>query len=316
MRLGKGCHHYSHHPSCGFAWVLVALMLLGCAVSGGLLRAKALAPAAERLDTPDKTPEGLSKSDWTGIRVAHEGWKHSFQPIKSGWQARNPGQQWTTKFDARGFLTTPKEAAWTWGLELTSYGMGEHQTPVGASAPAIKAEGQRLSYQWDVTIQEWWVNDTRGLEHGYTISQRPSSPTLAVSSSLILSLTTRGNLQPKITPDALGVLFQDDSGTTVLNYTGLKVWDADGKTLVSRFEAAEEKTIRLVVDDHAARYPITIDPIAQQAYLKAHQVNAGDNFGFAVAVSGDTVVVGAHNEDSNTTGVKEPLNKQALSQSA
>ena len=33
---------------------------------------------------------------------------------------------------------------------------------------------------------------------------------------------------------------------------------------------------------------------SQQAYLKASNSDAGDSFGFAVAVSGDTVVVGAY----------------------
>lgn len=42
---------------------------------------------------------------------------------------------------------------------------------------------------------------------------------------------------------------------------------------------------------------------SQQAYLKASNSNAGDEFGESVAVSGDTVVVGAHWEDSNATGV-------------
>ena len=52
--------------------------------------------------------------------------------------------------------------------------------------------------------------------------------------------------------------------------------------------------LRLRVDDRDARYPLTIDPIAQQAYLKASNTGAGDHFGISVAVSGDTVVVGAH----------------------
>ncbi len=42
---------------------------------------------------------------------------------------------------------------------------------------------------------------------------------------------------------------------------------------------------------------------SQQAYLKASNTDAGDRFGSSVAVSGDTVVVGAHGEDSNATGV-------------
>jgi len=41
----------------------------------------------------------------------------------------------------------------------------------------------------------------------------------------------------------------------------------------------------------------------QQAYLKASNTGAGDNFGNSVAVSGDTVVIGALSEASNATGV-------------
>ena len=42
---------------------------------------------------------------------------------------------------------------------------------------------------------------------------------------------------------------------------------------------------------------------AQQAYLKASNTGPNDNFGYAVAVSGDTVAVSAHTEASNATGI-------------
>jgi hypothetical protein len=42
---------------------------------------------------------------------------------------------------------------------------------------------------------------------------------------------------------------------------------------------------------------------SQQAYLKASNTEAGDEFGSAVAISGDTIVIGAEGEDSNATGV-------------
>ncbi|MBK8434277.1 MAG: FG-GAP repeat protein, partial [Chloroflexi bacterium] len=42
---------------------------------------------------------------------------------------------------------------------------------------------------------------------------------------------------------------------------------------------------------------------SQQAYLKASNTGADDNFGWTVAVEGDTLVVGAWGEDSNATGV-------------
>jgi hypothetical protein len=41
---------------------------------------------------------------------------------------------------------------------------------------------------------------------------------------------------------------------------------------------------------------------SQQAYLKASNTGEGDNFGDSVAISGNTVVVGADYEDSNATG--------------
>jgi hypothetical protein len=41
----------------------------------------------------------------------------------------------------------------------------------------------------------------------------------------------------------------------------------------------------------------------QQAYIKASNTGASDSFGRAVAVSGDTMVIGAYLEDSDTTGI-------------
>ncbi len=55
----------------------------------------------------------------------------------------------------------------------------------------------------------------------------------------------------------------------------------------------------------------------QQAYLKASNTGADDGFGWAVAVSGDTVVVAAYNEDSNATGVNgDPANNSATESGA
>ena len=276
---------------------------------------------------------GLAKSDWQPIRAAYEAGRHAFQPTESGWQARNPGQQWLTTFDKRGFVARPKDGGWQWGLELQNYGFGENQRAI-SGVPSVKAAGQRLTYSWDANVQEWFVNDQRGLEHGFTIVERPLSPSEgerdgARGKPLSFTLAVRGGLRPHVTTDALGVEFRDGAGATVLTYSGLKVWDADGQVLPSRFETVDgrarhsvraageaedviassrraedcEPCLRLLVDERGARYPLTIDPIAQQAYLKASNTGANDRFGLSVAVSGDTVVVGASDEDSNATGV-------------
>ncbi|MEZ5301988.1 MAG: hypothetical protein R3F11_15285 [Verrucomicrobiales bacterium] len=54
----------------------------------------------------------------------------------------------------------------------------------------------------------------------------------------------------------------------------------------------------------------------QQAYLKAGNAGAADRFGGAVAISGDTVVVGATGEDSGTSGVNSIPDEEGKSNGA
>ena len=57
--------------------------------------------------------------------------------------------------------------------------------------------------------------------------------------------------------------------------------------------------------DSGAAYVFVRDETnwVQQAYLKASNTGTGDRFGYSVAISGDTIIVGAVDEDSNATGV-------------
>jgi hypothetical protein len=50
---------------------------------------------------------------------------------------------------------------------------------------------------------------------------------------------------------------------------------------------------------------------SQQAYLKASSTGVYDNFGISVAISGDTLVVGAKGEDGSATGVNGADNNSA-----
>jgi uncharacterized repeat protein (TIGR02543 family) len=106
-----------------------------------------------------------------------------------------------------------------------------------------------------------------------------------------LDISVRGGLRPQVSTEGTCVAFLNESGGTALTYGGLKAWDADGKSVRSRFVADGATSIRIEADDESARYPITIDPVAQQAYLKAAVIQTAV-FGSSVAVSGDTVVVG------------------------
>ncbi len=57
------------------------------------------------------------------------------------------------------------------------------------------------------------------------------------------------------------------------------------------------------------------DAVIQQAYLKASNTGAKDRFGGAVAVDGDTMVIGASGEDSGASGVNGDDNDNGLNDS-
>ncbi len=74
--------------------------------------------------------------------------------------------------------------------------------------------------------------------------------------------------------------------------------------------AATSETISMSAEDWAQIYTLvpsleaSIPPDTQQAYLKASNPEANDYLGYqAMALSGDTLVIGAYSEDSNAVGV-------------
>ena len=254
-------------------------------------------------------PDGLSSSDWSSIRAAYEAGRHQVFAVEDGHQARNPGQKWTTVFDGRGFCTKPDAGGWSFGLDLMNYGWGDASFSFTGDQPqTVTATGDRLEYAWDDRLTEWYVNDGRGLEHGYTVRERPAG----ASGPLSLELAVRGDLTPRVEAEGRDVRFVDETGAVVIRYAGLKVFDADGRALEAGFEGSAG-WLHLSVEDQGARYPLTIDPVVQQEYLKASNTNASDQFGYAVAVSGDTVVVGAPYEASNATGIDGDESDNSLS---
>jgi hypothetical protein len=283
---------------------LLTLILMGLAV---------LVPQARADDA--RVPEGLSSSDWSSIRAAYEAHRHAAyadEAVPGHFRAKNPRQQWVTRFDGRGFSTTPNDGGWSWGLDLVSYGRGDTQRTIDGTA-SVATHGTRVEYHWNPSLTEWYINDQNGFEHGYTLHERPEAANDAHSvadAMLHFTLAVRGNLCPRVSENGRDVAFTTGIGSDVLNYNDLKVFDADGLHLAASFQSTTTSTgtpaLLLTIDDTNARYPLTIDPTAQQAYLKAFvssSVDPEDRFGSSVSVLGNTVVVGAPFEDSNATGM-------------
>jgi hypothetical protein len=248
------------------------------------------------LSTPS-VPDGLATDDWASIRAAYEAGRHAVFAADGLHRARNPGQQWTTHFDGRAFTTCPDSGAWSWGLQLEAYGWGAAE-PLAAASAVVSTTGQRVAYAWDERLTEWYVNDQRGLEHGFTLDSRPAG----ALGELALELSIRGDLRPIVSHNGRDVRFVDASGGAVLTYAGLTVFDAERTPLTAGWSLVGGR-LQLRVADQSACYPLTIDPVAQQAYLKASNAEYADHFGWSVAVFGDTVVVGAKDERSTATGI-------------
>lgn len=236
-------------------------------------------------------PKGLSDPDWAAIRKEHMRHRQAAYPAGGGWKARNFQQNWSTYFDGRGFEVTPSEASWRWGLTLAAYGYpGQRRIVKGAK---LAADVEKFWYQWDSDLREWYINGA-GLEHGYTLAARPGK-----GKGLQFDLEIRGTLQAEVARDGRSVAFLEPAGgRAVVRYSGLKATDAAGRELDARLVLHEHR-LRLEIDDADARYPITVDPIAQQARLVASNPDASDSFGFSVSVYEDVALVGAPNEAGN-----------------
>ena len=271
-----------------------------------LVAAFIVASAGGALSSGRSVPEaaqeaGVGAADWEGIVAAREMQRHALRREAGGYVAANPGQQLEARFDGRGFEVTPQEGEWSWGLDLVAFGFAGQERAVGAP-DAVRTQGQRATYAWGSDLEEWYQNDERGLEHGYTVARRPAREDGA-GEELAVTLSVRGELRPALRDGGRDVVFVDASGRQVVNYAGLKVFDADGRDLPARFET-RGADLRVLVDEREARYPVTIDPLVQQAaYLKASNTESSDWFGVSVAISGDTIVVGADDERSAATGV-------------
>ncbi len=256
---------------------------------------------AQEVGSAGSVPDGLSSGDWSSIRGAYDAGRHQVVPDGAAgtghFQAHNPGQGWDTYFDGCGFTTQPSSGGWAWGLQLQSFGFeGYEQEVTGDASPC--ADGGRLEYMWTDTLDEWYVNDTRGLEHGYTLTERPSGG----EGPLTFTIGVRGGLRTSVSDCGTSVAFIDARGSVVVTYAGLKVFDDEGIAQQARFTGFGDR-FNIVIDEAGAKYPLTIDPIAQQAYLKASNTEAGDRFGSSIAISGDWMVIGAGREDSAATGV-------------
>ncbi len=200
--------------------------------------------------------------------------------------ARHSAQRVTTTIDQRGATLASADLAWQVGLHVARVGREGDMRAVTSAAPSQR--GARVELARGSGVTEWFARDPRGVEHGVDVATRPTD-----AGPLVVEVDVEA-ATPHVRPKGR-VTLRDARGVDVLSYEGLVVMDAEGRSVPASL-SVRDGTLAIRVTDAGARYPIAIDPLVlakQQAELLASDGTFTDGFGFGVAISGTTALVGA-----------------------
>src|SRR6266498_2801917 len=252
--------------------------------------------------------QGLYGSLQEAVAAARYGFYQ--EPKRSGdWRANNPAQRLSARLTPDGLQVETggdEGRSHRLGMKLRSAGYGERQ--MAAKAGRMTASGARAEIHYELpqsqspnpqsAIIEWYHNTAAGLEQGFTIESAPGER--RDGERLRVALALEGELRAEAVDGGQALEFTDDAGRRALRYDHLVVRDGAGRELAARMTAPEDGgEVWLEVDDREAVWPVTIDPtFTQHQKLEASDPAAFALFGISVAISGETVVVGAPGDDS------------------
>jgi hypothetical protein len=235
---------------------------------------------------------------------------------RAGWQAPNRAQNLRIHFTEAGLCFVPREtpesrresgsaaSPWECGLTLLRHGRpGALRDARGAPLSVNGHRGERVRGG----LVEWYVNEPRGIEHGFTLDTPPGGDEDG-RGKVFIELALSGTLDPVFAADGQAIDFRKPGGGYVLRYAELKVTDALGNELPARMEGFAEPSargIRIRFQDEGAVYPVTVDPLTTSAAWTAESDQATAAFGISVATAGDVnadgysdVIIGAFQYDN------------------
>ena len=180
-------------------------------------------------------------------------WQEStcLRGLARAYQAPNRAHELRTYFTPAGFVVTSRtrpEGAGV-GPAVAAGACGATRAPPPA---ALAADGNRIEYRRG-PLTEWYVNDERGLEQGFTLAAAPS-PAGAPGAPLVLELAIAGGLRPASPVAPAGAAVHEARparcrGTPRIRYAQLAAYDAAGRALPARMEvAAGGAGVTLAVD--------------------------------------------------------------------
>jgi len=275
-------------------------------------------PADVTPSSLDDLPKSEQQSLWQAFsearreaRLIPDAWAQREENLGYDFYALHPKQNLTARFGSQGVQFVSSDRTYTeedksnpttsWEARMHVLSFAGSNVPLGAPAEKSEGSGSRMEYRHRAEFTEWYDNGVDGMEHGYTIAQRPRH--LQHEEEVVIEVALDGlEAEAHTAEDGSYRLNFNEGERTVLSYSKLLVFDANGKELPASMKPTDSG-FTLAYNDTHATYPVTVDPliINEEANLTANDAAPGDRFGYSVAISGDFAVIGAYQKDDGGT---------------
>jgi hypothetical protein len=166
------------------------------------------------------------------------------------------------------------------------FGYGESMQALTPVTPV--PQQNRVEYHRG-NLLEWYVNGPAGLEQGFTLN---GAPPHRKDQPISILISLSGDLAATLDDSRTHLRLSNPRKLADLQYASLTAYDAVGKQLPAWLEL-HGNDLSLKVSDTGAQYPVVIDPTIKQFKLLNSNPSNGDALGYASAISGNTIVVGA-----------------------
>lgn len=258
------------------AWPAGSRAKLGLSSAGSdpsaqlaLPSSRARSEFAAAIDGVDSAEASATRPEWlqeAARAIAALEYRPTAAESGHGFQAPNRAHDLRVHFEKTGLIVRDRVAEGSpelLRLRLDRISRGAESVRV-APGREIAIDANRVEIRRPGLV-EWFENTEKGLEQGFSIADRMEfgarSEASGSSESFVLDLAVSG-ARAELQGESIGI--QTKTGRR-LRYASLVVVDANGAPLASHFEVPRPDTIRLVVDDQQATYPIVIDPLLTNA---------------------------------------------------
>ena len=242
-------------------------------------------PVSRFTDLPDEAQSRISATLGRDLPA--------YSALKNGnvVHIENQAQHLTADFDEREVAVQDGTASLS--ISVQSVGYEAHLQPVPVAVPT--AQRNRVVYRRG-NLLEWYANGPAGLEQGFTLQ---SSPGTSQDRPVSIVMKLSGNLVPTLDASKTNVQLESTREFAKLQYSSVIAYDAAGKQLPAWLDL-QGNELSLNFSDAGAKYPVVVDPTLKQFKLLNSNPANGDALGYASAMTGNTIVVGAPGAYVNT----------------